>query len=444
MLAKYPITEKLRVYARTIQASRLNYGIEKFSRIIGGHAKSWGSNLLAEEPRTKDMAFEDIWSLFMIDYNYKKFINNKARMSELIADGVARGILKDGMTFEKMFPGNKPPEEIFTMQKCPVPSKSAAVDNSALYKNLFSDDNFSEEEAYVSVNYININTLTKSQLEDVENFIVNYIESEFDELSGIGLKNEYWLFAFYLMCKTIEISPTLWERIKIICYDDEYMQNNDKFKWRHIYETVLAENKTIRNPTYYTKPNIVYFDNQDAEISSTNFPIFNIRYDFNEMKSTMGENNYEIKLENCVHSKIKLADLFLILYRGNYLEAKVKNKALIFQETCKELLYFGIEVPFYKFDFIDKPEVQEEIYSLEAFDLTLSIRKWLGKNILSNEEYRKLVEILTENLKWGNIKFLNLIALDFTFISKLSDNKVKVLKDELEKAVTDYKKKNIR
>ncbi len=443
MLAKYPITEQLKVYVQTIQHSRMNYGIEKFSRIVGGHAKSWGSNLLAEEPRTKDIAFEDLWSLFMIDYNYQKFLSKKEKMKSLIADGVESGKLKDGMTFEKMFPGNKPPEEIFTEQRCPVPGKCAKALNSVLYENLLSDDNFAEDEAYVPVNYNDIHTLKDSQLADIEKFIVNYIESKFDELSGNGLNKEYWLFALYLMCKTVKIKPILWERIKMICYDDEYMRNNKDFTWRHIYETVLNENKSIRNPTYYSKENVVYFDNQDAEISPTNFPIFNIRYDISKMKSIMGEKNYEAKLENCVQGEIKLADLFLILYRGNYLEAKVKNKELIFQETCKELLYFGIEVPFYKFDFISKPKIEED-FSLETFDLAITVKKWLYKNIVTTGKSKESVGLLVNNLKIGNVKFLNLISLDFSFISKLSDDKVKILKDEMEKVVNDYKKKILR
>ena len=199
MIAKYPITKRLKEFALSIRSVKLNYGIEKFSSIICNHVKSWGSNLFAEESRTKDIVFEDLWALFMVAYNCEKFSNKKEKMSELINDGIDRGVIKKGMTFEKMFPGEKPPMEIFTVKQCFVPKKCAAVENSELYKNLFAEDLFPEEDAYVSVFYSDINQLTNLQLANVEKFIIDYIEGQFEELSSSGLKNEYWLFAFYLM-----------------------------------------------------------------------------------------------------------------------------------------------------------------------------------------------------------------------------------------------------
>ena len=86
--------------------------------------------------------------------------------------------------------------------------------------------------------------LEKNQLATIEKFILNEIE-EIKKDRGESLKYDYWLYAMELIVRDVEIKPTLWERIKFICFDDEYMRKNTDFKWRHIY-SILNEkyNKT--------------------------------------------------------------------------------------------------------------------------------------------------------------------------------------------------------
>ena len=149
---------------------------------------------------------------------------------------------------------------------------------------LFSEDKFPEEERYIFSQFINRYELEKNQLAAIENFILDEI-NEIKKDRGESLKYDYWLYAMELMVKDVEIKKPLWERIKFICFDDEYMRQNTEFMLLQIY-SLLNENCSLTDANYYATPNVVYFDNQKQPMSDENLPSFNIRYDINKMRTT--------------------------------------------------------------------------------------------------------------------------------------------------------------
>lgn len=451
MNAKYPLTEILSSYVKGLREHKINCTVEEFGVIIH-RAKSWCSNLLRN--KMKDISFEDLWFIFLADYNYRKFIKKKQRMIELIEEGFNSHYLKK-KDFDEIFGGKIPPE-IFKGNCCIIPEDAIIKGYKEECGALLSEDKFPEDDRYIFISFEDRYKLEKNQWEQFEAFIIETLDEIIKGHTAYGLRNEYWLFAMYLMFKEVDKLPKpLWERIKFICFNDEYMRQNTEFKWRHIY-SVLGENRSLRTPSYYTIRNVVYFDNPQEPMSSSNFPAFNVRYDIEKMKTTRNaeDDYFELKLEDGVSGKIKLLDLFMILHRGNYLSSVKKDNEQIFRETCVELAYYKIDTPFSHLDFLNIPVIEESPQDLEFFDFMKMIFEFEEdlKAITPDNKKHKLIEKYQDNqsimqfkknIMTGRERFLNVISFDFSFIENLPEIKDKELHQKLEEIVNDFKKKNL-
>lgn len=451
MNAKYPLTEVLSSYVKGLREHKINCTVEEFADIIG-HTKSWGSNLLKN--KMKDISLEDLWFIFRADYNYRMFIKRKQRMIELIEEGFNSHYLNK-KDFDEIF-GGKVPAKTFKGNCCIIPEDYIIKGHKEVVGTMFSEDKFPEEDRYIFITFEDRYKLEKKQRERFEAFIIETLDEIIKTHTAYGLRNEYWLFAMYLMFKEIDKLPKpLWERIKYICFNDEYMRQNTEFKWRHIY-SVLGENRSLRTPSYYTIRNVVYFDNPQEPMSSSNFPAFNVRYDIEEMQTTRSDEDdyFELKLEDGVSGKIKLLDLFMILHRGNYHSSVKKDNEQIFRETCVELAYYKIDTPFSHLDFLNIPVIEEKTEDLKFFDFMKMIFDFdedLKAITPENEKY-KLIEKyqnnqsimqFKKNIMTGRQRFLNVISFDFSFIENLPEIKDKELHQKLEEIVDDFKKKNL-
>lgn len=451
MNAKYPITELLIKYVSIIQSQRLKYNIEEFSEIFD-HVKSWGSNLLKN--KMKDIAIEDLWKLFLVDYNYNLFIKKQTKMKELIEEAINSNHLKQ-TTFETMF-GKKVPFEILKGEACKVPNEFINIGHKEQCKDLFSEDKFLEIDRYICIEFENRYKLGKKQTEYIEDFIVKTIEELMKPLSDYGLRNEYWMFAMYLMNKNVSISNPLWERIKYICFDDEYVRQNTEFKWRHVF-SVLNENCSLKNQGYYSTPNVLYYDNPKEPMSDENLPSFNIRYDIEAMRTTGNEEDdyFELKLEDGVSGKIKLIDLFMIFYRGNYVMSKKKDNVELFKKTCIELVSYNIKVPFLKLNLFYVPDVGNKLLDIEFLKLMRAINNfYIDENNYDpktdtyaiKEKYQNNQSLIffKKNINACIERFIDVIAIDFSFIKKLPSSKDEKLRKELEEVVDNFRDNNLR
>ena len=451
MNAKYPITDKLTIYISNLREEKLKYSYEEFSELFG-NSKTWAYNITKR--KMQDIAIDDLWSIFLADYNYRLFIRKQARMKELLQDGINSKYVKE-TTLVKMFP-KKVPIEIFKQGCCNVPSDFIKAGHTTECNFLFAEDRFPEEDRYICIRFDEMYKLSKKQTELIENAIIEIIEEIKETYTGKALRNEYWLFAFELMFRNVNINETLWERIKYICFDDEYIRNNDKiYKWRYIY-SLLGKNSSLQNPGNYATSNVVYFDNPKEPISDENLPSFNIRYDFNEMISDDNDNYFERKLDDCVKGKIKLIDLFMIFYRSNFMDSKSKDNKYVFRKTYTDLIEYGVETPFSKLDLSLATKIEEKPIDLELiYYITKFFEQYedpdkynpITKTYDLKDRYKNnkgLVQFRKNMLTKTAGRFLDVIAIDFSFINKLPSAKDKVLRKELEDVVKEFKKKNLR
>jgi len=453
MNAKYPVTKNLSDYAISLRKECLKYNLEDFADVMGHSSKTWAFNL--ETRKLKEIAIDDIWQLFLVKYNYNRFINKKDQLVEFVEDAIERGYVRK-TTFEKMF-DKKIPTAIFKGQPLKVPEGYSRGGYGAECDVLFSEDKFPEEERYIFSQFINRYELEKNQLAAIENFILDEI-NEIKKDRGESLKYDYWLYAMELMVKDVEIKKPLWERIKFICFDDEYMRQNTEFKWRHIY-SILNENCSLADANYYATPNVVYFDNQKQPMSDENLPSFNIRYDINKMRTT-GEDEtdyFELKLESGVGGKIKLIDLFMILHRKNYLESINKDKQVIFRKTCIDLLDYikAEDIPFLKLNLFPVPMIEDKPLDVEIMGLIHILNEFYKdpdtydaktNTYKIKEKFKNNKELMQfrDNIRACTERFINVISIDFSFINKLPMSKDKLLRDELDEVVKKFKKKNLR
>ena len=450
MNAKYPLTKHLTDYIGALR-SKLKYNYEEFADLFN-HSKTWAYNIANNN--MIDIAIEDLWSILLAEYNYRLFLRKQARMKELLQEGISSQYVKP-TTLEKMFP-KKVPIEIFKQGCCNVPSEFIKAGHTTECNSLFAEDRFPEEDKYICKTFDERHELSKLHKDLIEDFILGELKAIKAIYTVNALKNEYWLFAMELMFKNIHISNTLWERIKFICFDNEYLRQNTEFKWRHIY-SVLGENCSLTNKDYYSTANVIYFDNPKAPISEENLPSFNIRYDIDEMITTGNDEDdyFELKLEDGVRGKIKLIDIFMLLYRANYITSTTKDNQFLFRKTCMELLDYGIEMPFSEFNLfpvkkaVEKPIDLEFIASIteffkqyedhDKFDTVTNTYELKDryKNNKGLVQFRK--NMLTKTAE----RFLDVISIDFSFIDKLPSSKDEVLHKELEDVVKEFKKKNL-
>lgn len=451
MNAKYPLTESLSSYARELRENKFNCTLEEFADAIG-HVKSWASNLIKQQ--MKDVSIEDLWCLFVAEYNYELFNQKKTRMNELIEEAIENHYTVGKPTVDMMFPKG-PPVEVLKGKTCLIPEDFIRKSYQSECKRIFSEDKFPEEQRYVSITFDKRYQLNKEQLHSIEELIVDRVEMIIKKYSKETLKNEYWLFALHLMFKEIEITPPIWEKIKFICFDEEYTRQNKEFKWRHIY-SLLNKNKSLKNLSFYSTANAIYFDNQKEAMSEENLPSFNIKYDISEMITTGNEEDdyFELKLEDATNSKIKFIDLFMIFHYGNYVQSTKKDASDIFRKTCTDLLSYGIEVPLADLDLFLVPKLEKKELDIELLDLMVQITRFYREPDSYNpkthtydikEKYKDNQALMQfrDNICACTERFINVISTDFSFINKLPTTKDELLRKEIEDVVIKFKEKNL-
>lgn len=451
MNAKYPVTEALSSYARDLRENKFNCTVEEFADAIR-HVKSWASNLIKQQ--MKDISIEDLWKLFVAEYNYELFKQKKIRMDELIAEAIENHYVAEKTTVDIMFPKGVP-VDVLKGKACPIPYEYQINNYKTECAGVFSEDKFPEEQRYVYVEFDKRYKLNKEQLHSIEELIATRVETIIRKYSKETLRNEYWLFALHLMFKEIEITPPIWEKIKFICFDEEYTRQNKEFKWRHIY-SLLNKNNSLKNPSYYSTPNALYFDNQKDSMSEENLPSFNIKYDINEMVTTGNEEDdyFESKLEDATNSKIKFIDLFMIFHYGNYVQSTKKDAGDIFRKTCIDLLSYGIEVPLADLDLFLVPKVEKKGNDIELLDLMVQITRFYRDLDSYNpktqtydikEKYKdnKALMQFRDNIRACTERFINVISTDFSFLNKLPTTKDELLRKEIDEVVKKFKEKNL-
>ena len=145
----------------------------------------------------------------------------------------------------------------------------------------------------------------------------------------------------------------------------------------------------------------------------------------------------------------------MILYYGNYIESKKKYPEEIFKKTCVELAHYNIETPFARLNLINIPAIDDNETDMELFLLMRSINEFFrdknkydhtNKRYEIKEKYKdnKSLMQFKDNIDNCLEKFLNVVAIVFSFITKLSSSKEDELRKELEEVVNNFKKKNLK
>ena len=477
MNARYPTTQLFRSLFKELRTETLHYTFDEFGAIFeftGPWAKYFEDGVMKTKNKNGEIVlvqknvtvpFEFIRNFFIVEYNAYLFKKKLPEMKKILNSEIASGLIKPGTTIDKLF--NKkdasgqvhkvPPMSIFNperyardytelyaeehekKQMCYIDKKYFVQPKQ--HCEIFEEANFEEELRYIPMI---MNSEDEKNLTIEQNIrLSKWIEKRTRELLNKykeETREQYWLYALYLMYTEVEVDIECWEDIKKHYFNEE----DDAFTWRHIF-SVLQNNEHLRGLKKYDDDNVVYFSNMEDIISEENLPVFHIKYNFDTMEKIKdGQTDfYDIKRENAVHLKFKLVDIFMIFM--NIQLSKGYDEKVAFIKTCSELYSYGINIRFNKLCDIKCGKSNEFKADEIAIDFYFMAMKYFEKKAeeVNTRYWSKSMKLFKKNFMGLNAHFINVISMDFTDIARLSENKKSELNKELEETLRRYLDRNL-
>jgi len=450
--ARYKVTNEMRKLFEYTRKKELYYSCEDFGLILE-RGTAWVFYFETGQ-KSNSISFELLRTFFLVKYNTELFFKKIELMDTLLKQAIENGKIKPGTTLKKMY-GKKcedgvkrlsPPIEIFLGAPANGIGQRAIIKESYFCEkdkrdlSIFDEEKFPEDLRYVPLMtvYGEEKKVTYEQNKRIEEYMSSKTQELLKKCEKDNNWSEYWIYALYLMYNKTEITGLCSELIKKYYFD----MDGAKHTWRHVF-SVLQENEHIANKKKYEDENLIYFKNDKVEMSKDNLPIFYIKYNFDVMeKIKEGELDlYDIKREDAVNGRIKLSDLTMLFFGYHLGLGKSENEA--FRDTCRELYGCGIDFPFNKVCNIDLPRGPEMKFSGVATDLALKLKKYFEELDRIEAKYEESLKIFRDNYTKLQTKYLNVIAMDFSEIDKLSLDKKSELRSELEKTLNAFLNRNV-
>lgn len=270
--------------------------------------------------------------------------------------------------------------------------------------------------------YINAQDFTCIQLREL--IIKKY--------SSDVLKNELWAHALYLDNMFISISKdTKSGRFINKTLEDLYGTND----WRYLFQT-LNQNTWLPKPKQCTEENKIFiFPLSEKEKKAGYLPIFRIKYNLygDELEKY-------IKLSELEHA-INITDLFMLIFNAKMDNYKRQNEILdeqaAFKSTCTFFHDADIPIIYNEIGMFDYPKQSPIDITSQEFN----------KNILTlladTDTTSKSIEMFKRNYMKNSLLFMDVIAVDFSFIRDLSGAIYERLKSDINELTKTYKQKYI-
>lgn len=406
MYGRYKFTKFLAKYIDELRNGILGYSHEKFGEDVLGRSQST-SYYLCTANRRNHIHIDVLRTIFLIEYNAHLFVRKQARMSELLSEAIACGVV-----LEKFIPKKKeeetekrkeeekvdskekeiqqksdqPPKPIkttlkniyktnsnlfssfnkeqicipitiFTSRKCVIApefvngERKAEVEIKKIANSIFDEKNFGEHLRYVPIEYANLTDKEKIRADE---YIAKKINEIFNKIVDVKytqypldlIYSEYWLYGMYLMHHTVDIPKGMQEYINKLYWNDE-----NKTDWNGIF-LQLRSNESIKSIYKYETQDFVYFKDENRLISKHDFPLFVYKYapiDFSKKDS--------LYHADCVRAstpdkytgsgKIKLIHLFMTIY--SYFRKNGESENAAFEHTGQKFVAYGVNsLPFNK------------------------------------------------------------------------------------------------
>ncbi len=467
--ARYSSTIKLRNIAKDIEKHRLGCGIDIFSQLIG-RSKSWCSNFFNATTEVKGVYPEDLKRLFAIEYNCVLFENKQEQMEGLLKDAIDSNICAAEASLDKIFKtiefidenGSyrkryKIPKEIFFGEEMPLPGKIYAR-NSKRGTYIFKESEFvqydkmlhselkekySDEEIirlkskeisdYITMIQVNDNDYEtptfpeeSETLARVEKYISNRMVSILNK-DPISCLSDYWLFATYYKYCRITIHDQLYELLK-----KWYGIEKDKeIDWETLFNVFQMDKSESKK---YKSGEIYFLNDTNRPISKSNLPVMYMKYDWNSKKALK-----ERKIADAKENKLALIDLYMLIYNKMLCNEYGKKEA--FEKTCARLHYNNYDILFDRLDILYLPEDKSSSVDKKYIDFLKQLRDLFAQ--FEDAEKNPELALFYKNFNPNQFMFLRTIAVDFSFIEKLSMYNVLELNEQISRIVDVYKKENL-
>ncbi len=268
--------------------------------------------------------------------------------------------------------------------------------------------------------------LTGSEEKSYREYVAKKINRFLHTYNKERLQNEVWLHALYLEYTDIPVNI-----IDLVCSRLKKLYNVPG--WKSLFAT-LNDNISKPNPNQCSEKNVFYIQPlTQVEIDAHRYPIPRIYYQLSE---TELEN-----MENTVYDEphlLSVGTVFMLFFNVSIKNGLSEQEA--FENVCKELHL--IEVP----NIYRELNVVKNLPSLEAsvlheYDEKLfkEIRELFGKLEISDSDTD--LELLMSNLTSPGTGryFMKIIAVDFSFISKLSTAPLNELERRVKATVENFK-----
>ena len=474
---KYPNTPLFRRLFENFRTRKIYYSYDEFGRLFdrsGPWAMYFEKGRMItknkngdkiEKPKSVYVSFEFIRNFFIVEYNDYLFHKKLPIMKKMLNDKIADKIIKPGVTIQKLFNRTDvdgrihtvPPMSIFNpegyakeyeeihaeehekKQMCYIDKKYFV--QPEMHYEIFDELNFDEELRYIPML---LNSEAEKDLTIEQNIrLSKWIEKRTRELLNKykeETREQYWLYALYLMYTEVEVENECWEDIKKHYFNEE----DDVFTWRHIFN-VLQKNEHLKELKKYDDDNVIYFRNTENSISPENLPIFYIKYNFDAIeKIKKGQTDfYDIKRENAVQLKFKLVDIFMIFM--NIQLSKGFDEDVAFLNTCSELFTYGIKTRFNKLCDIKCGKSNKIKHDEISVGLMMTAMRYFNQMSKKIDEryWPQNIRQFKKNLLQVNTHFINVVSMDFSDIVRLSENKRSELNKELEETLRRYLDRNL-
>jgi len=466
MQARYSSTKNLRDIAKDIMEHRLGCGYQTFAMLMG-RSKSWCNNFINGNVEVRGLFPEDITRLFAIEYNCVLFENKMKQMAALLVNAIDSNICKPETSLSDVFKkiefyddtGNicmryKVPIEIFCNKQIPLPDKIFLGNNNGsnyIFKeNAFAkidirktkeymeglppeelqEKHFTEIDDYIKLYDYETSTIdfpdSDKDTRRVSAYISRRLEKILDVKNGNYL-SDYWLYATYFQHKDIELGTDIIESLKKwYCTGKE-----KKVPWENIFNTLQISKKESMQ---FDSGEIYFLNDIKQPISNKNYPVMFMKYNW---KSNTDLKNK--KVEDATSGKIKLIDLFMLIYNVMLRKEYGKNEA--FEKTCARLYYGHYATLFDKLNILSLPYDKNIALTEESWEFFKQMKELIN-SFDFDEKNPELIQF-KKNFNAGQLKYLRAISVDFSFIEKLSMFNVIEINEDLTKMLETYKADNL-
>jgi len=469
MQARYSSTIKLRNIAKEVEKQRLGCGVQIFSQLMD-RSKSWCCNFLNASVEVKGVYPVDLMRLFTIEYNCVLFENKQEQMEGLLKNAIDSNICSTSASLDKIFKtiefrdenGSyhsryKIPREVFFGDEIPLAGNIYASkrkrgtyifkeDAFIQYDKMFTSElkgkfptseiirlQSKEISNYVKLMQLNENgseTATFPTETEEVNRIEKYISNRMINIlrrEPLSCLSDYWLFATFYKYSKVVISEQLHEMLRK-WYG---VGNNKEINLDNLFNVLQMERNDIRK---YDSGEIYFLNDTERPISKNNLPIMYMKYDWQTNRKLK-----EKKIADAKEHKFSLIDLYMLIF--NKMLNKEYGKREAFEKTCSRLFYNNYEILFDKLDIlylpIDKSNKVDDGYRKFLDDFRELFAQF------EDSEQNPEFALFYKNFNPNQFKFLKTIAVDFSFIEKLSMYNVLELNEQISQLVEVYKKENL-